>query len=109
MISKQWLEVHFTDRVEKREIRPDPDNAQLGVTDSACPNCTTSPLVVRASSPTIDTNRADTLRGNGYAVCCGDPVGYVYAQRQTIFGLEEDRDVLQFGRARVYGTIGVRP
>jgi hypothetical protein len=34
---------------------------------------------------------------------CNDPVGWVYSERNTIFGVEEDRAVLEFGRARVYG------
>ena len=43
----------------------------------------------------------DTLRANGVAKCCGDSVGYIYAQTDTLFGLEEDSAVLD-GRARVY-------
>lgn len=105
---KQWLEIQFVDRTEEHEVRADPDNNQLGVTNCSCPNCTLFPLVIRASSPVIAVGKPDTIQGNGYAVCCGDPVGHVYAKRQTLFGLEEDRAVLEFGRARVYGRTVAR-
>lgn len=103
-----WIEIQFADRTERHEVRPDPDNSELGIVDRGCPGCTAYPLVVRASSPTIAAGHPDAIRGNGHARCCGDPVGYVYAKRDTLFGLEEDRAVLSFGRARVYSTSVVR-
>jgi hypothetical protein len=105
---KQWLEIQFADRVEKHELRADPENRGLGIVNRGCPGCHAFPLVLTASSPTIAHGKPDTMRANGHTKCCGDPVGYVYQQQDSLFGLEEDRAVLQFGRARVYGNTMVR-
>ena len=100
---RQWLEIQFSDRIESHAVRADAGSPTLGIVDCACPGCAAFPLVIRASAPRDATDRADTIEGNGHAACCGDPVGYVYAQRETLFGDEEDREVLIFSRARVYG------
>jgi len=101
---KQWLEIQFRDRSEEHEVRADPDNNQVGVVNRACPGCAAFPLLIHASSPVIAVGRPGVIQGNGYTRCCGDAVGYVYAKRETLFGLEEDRAVLEFGRARVYAA-----
>ena len=105
---KQWLEIQFANRTEKHELRADPDNREIGIVNRGCPGCHAFPLALVASSPQIAHGKTDTLRANGHTKCCGDQVGYVYQQQETLFGLEEDQAVLRFGRARVYSETVVR-
>lgn len=99
---RQWLEIQRESGIERRNVVAHADARTLGVTEGACPGCGAEPFLIRASSPQI--HAPQTLRGNGHAVCCGDPVGYVYATKDTLFGLEEDRAMLSpdHQRARVY-------
>lgn len=99
----QWLEILRTSGIDRRDVTPHPDSSSVGIVTGACPGCGVTPFLLHASSPHIATGKPDTLQGNGYAKCCGDPVGYVYAKKSTLFGLEEDRAILEFGRARIYG------
>lgn len=92
-----YLEINFADRVEHREIRKLND-AQAA--DGACPGCGVEPFILKLSGKHIHGH--DVLRYNGRCAACGDAVGYCYRRVETIFGLEEDRAVLEFGRARVY-------
>lgn len=99
---RQWLEIQREGGVDRRDVKAHPENSSLGVTEGTCPGCGAEPFLIYASSPTIHAPR--TLRANGHAVCCGDPVGYLYATKDTLFGLEEDRAMLSpdHQRARVY-------
>jgi hypothetical protein len=91
-----WLEIQRTTGVEHREITPD---GARGIATGLCPGCGATPLVVQGHGRHRYTR--DTFRVDGTALCCGDPVGHIYATMDTIFGLEEDEAVLN-GRARVY-------
>ena len=98
---RPWLEIQRATGVEKRCVDPHPNNRQIGVVEGPCPGCGSVPFLIQASSPEIYDR--STLRANGHAKCCGDAVGFVFVPKDTLFGLEEDRAVLVFGRARVYG------
>jgi hypothetical protein len=91
------LEIQRRDGIEQRNVRSLGGTAEA---DGACPGCNAVPfLVVGGGMQNIDDR---TVRANGRCQSCGDAVGYIYAERATIFGAEEDRAVLEFGRARVY-------
>lgn len=98
--ARQWLEIQRESGTDRRDVVPHPETSELGVAAGSCPGCGAEPFLLRASAPEIYDR--STLRGNGHAECCGDAVGFVYAVRDTLFGLEEDRAMLQWGRARVY-------
>lgn len=98
-----WLEIQRTAGIDHRDIKPEND---IGIADGACPGCNAEPFLVQGQG--AERYTADTLRANGIAKCCGDPVGFIYAERDTIFGEEEDQNVTTFARARVYGG-QVRP
>lgn len=66
---------------------------------SACPLCKgAAPLKVKGANRHHDH---DTHYADAIALCCGKPVGTIRVKVDTIFGIEEDRRVLN-GRARVY-------
>jgi hypothetical protein len=76
-------------------------NAPHAVVDGlACPFCkAAAPMGVLAKS---SVRGHDTVRGQGYAACCGAHIGgEIVVTIPTIFGLEEDDRVLN-GRCRVY-------
>ena len=91
------LEINRLSGIEKRGVRQ--LDAVLAA-DGACPGCNAEPFVLKLSGKHIHDR--DTLRLNGWCAKCGDAVGYCFQRVSTIFGLEEDRAVLEFGRARVY-------
>lgn len=93
-----WLEINRAGGIiEKRKLTPDGGRA---LAEGACPGCKAEPFYVAGSDPQhMPDDR--TLRSNGRSLCCGDAVGYLYARPDTVFGLEEDRNVLH-GRCRVY-------
>jgi hypothetical protein len=98
-----WLESQRSGGIERRDIKPEND---VGVAEGACPGCGANPFLVQGHG--IEAVGGGVYRAGGTAKCCGDSVGYLYAEEQTIFGAEEDRAVIEFGRARVYGG-GLRP
>ncbi len=91
---KTYLEIQRATCVEKRAVDRD------GKVEGICPGCSADPFIIKATRPEIyDDTRS---RSQSRSVCCNEAVGYVYTTRSTIFGAEEDRAVLEFGRARVY-------
>jgi hypothetical protein len=71
--------------------------------DGQCPSCKAGEegsfrCMGKASAQTVghDTNTAPAL-----ALCCGSEVGKIVVTMSTIFGIEEDRAVLN-ERSRVY-------
>ena len=100
MAAKIWLEIQRRDGIETRDVRPNPETADNAIVDGACPSCACEPFYVKGTHPRrMPDDR--TLRSGGYCLHCGDPVGWIYAQPDTLFGLEEDDRVLH-GRCRVY-------
>lgn len=94
-----WLEIQRITGIDRRDVTPLPEG-KLGLADGQCPGCGAEPFHVQGSD--LESLSADTFRANGRAACCGDAVGYLYARRDTLFGAEEDRAMLTFGRPRVY-------
>lgn len=93
-----YLEINYADgRVEKRRIKP---GGHIGTADGECPGCGVTPFLVQGSDRRIYDR--EIIIANGRCKDCGDAVGFIYARTDTLFGLEEDRAVLEFGRARVY-------
>lgn len=79
------------------------DHVVVGGVDK-CPSCgreceKETPFKVRGTgNHPIDH---DTFSANAVALCCGAWVGTIRVKVDTIFGIEEDRRVLN-GRCRVY-------
>jgi hypothetical protein len=97
-----WLEIQFANRVEKRAVTSEL-GAKSATAAGACPGCGTEPFLIQGSDRRTDPNRSrDQEMANGRCIACGDAVGYIYARHDTIFGLEEDKAIID-GRARVYG------
>jgi hypothetical protein len=93
-----WLDIQRATGIDRREVKP---GGHIGTASGACPGCGIEPFHVQGSSPhRMPDDR--TIRSGGHCVTCGDAVGWLYAQPDTMFGLEEDERVLN-GRARVYG------
>lgn len=92
-----YLEINRSTGIERRDVKP---AGHVGIASGECPGCGATPFCVQGSSPRrMPDDR--TIRSGGRCVSCGDAVGYLYAQPDTIFGLEEDERVMH-GRARVY-------
>lgn len=91
------LEIQRQDGIERRNVRSLGGTAEA---DGACPGCNAVPfIIVGGGMQNIDDR---TVRANGRCQSCGDPVGYIFADLPTLFGVEEDEAVLVRGRARVY-------
>lgn len=97
---KAWLEIQRTTGIDRRDVHPLTENPAIGVADGACPGCGSTPFLVQGGNLRIDDR--ETYKADGRSRCCGDLVGYLFCATDTVFGLEEDRAVLQ-ARARVYG------
>lgn len=97
---KAWLEITRLTGTDRREVRALADNTAIGLAEGECPGCGAVPFHVQGGNMRIKD--FETYIANGYSRCCGDRVGFITAKADTLFGLEEDRAVLQFGRARVY-------
>jgi hypothetical protein len=100
MTARYWLEINYRSGVELRDVRPLSYNSAIGIADGACPGCKSEPFEVQGSNLRFHDNQ--TYVANGRCRQCGDAVGYLFAEADTLFGLEEDRNVLIMGRARVY-------
>lgn len=70
--------------------------------DRACPACGALDAfgVVGKGRRISADDRA--WEADGFATCCGAPVGLIRHEPSTIFGVREDAEVLLHGRARVY-------
>ena len=104
-MSEFWLEIQRRDGTETREVTVHRQGI-YGIVEGNCPGCTCHPFHIHCEPrERVD---AETDRAGGRCMRCNDPVGWVYQRRGTIFGAEEDRAVIEFGRARVYGLEGPR-
>ena len=74
-------------------------NPQAGLAEGACPGCGVSPFLVVGAGLFRDGRR---WKSAGKCVACGDNVGWIFAEADTIFGEEEDRAVIEHARGRVY-------
>lgn len=92
-------------RLSGNETRAVTPGDLFGTAEGRCPGCGSEPFHVVGTE--IEKSEAGIVAG-GVSVCCRQNVGYLYAEPETLFGTEEDRAVLSFGRARVYGG-GIRP
>lgn len=93
-----FLEIERHSGNERRGVSTDP-TSQAGIAEGACPGCGITPFrVVGAGLFRIPRG----WKSGGKCVACGDSVGWVFIEAQTIFGTEEDERVLRHGRARVY-------
>jgi hypothetical protein len=81
---------------------PPSDEAQTYVTvvDGGCPFCSADPFRVRGERPR-DSSDDRATEADASCLKCGQDVGLLRVEMDTIFGVKEDRAVLQ-GRARVY-------
>ncbi len=95
-----WLEIQRRSGIDKRLLSAEV-GASRALAAGSCPGCGATPFLVFCRGHERIDN--ETLRGGGVSDCCGENVGYVFARSSTIFGREEDENVLLRGRARVYG------
>lgn len=91
------LEIERTSGIDGRYV------TRGGVADGACPGCGVTPFVI-VTHPGEPFGHG-ALRAGARCRACGEAVGWFYTNEQapTLFGAEEDRAVLEFARARVYG------
>lgn len=93
-----WLEIQRrSGEIDKREIEP---SAIHGEAEGRCPGCGSLPFLVAGIG--VESMGGGVFRAGGKCVGCDDSVGYIFAKEETLFGTEEDRAVLEFGRGRVY-------
>jgi len=97
------LEIQRLGGVDERRVDP---GEIFGIAEGLCPGCGTTPFRVQGLG--LEGDAEHGYRAGGVSVCCQQNVGWIYAVPETLFGSEEDRAVLSFGRARVYGG-GIRP
>jgi hypothetical protein len=95
---KFWLEIQRLSGIDRRGINP---GTTAGIAEGACPGCGAEPFLVQGHG--TEAMGGGVYRVAGTAACCGDSVGYVFAEEQTLFGAEEDRAMSTFARCRVYG------
>lgn len=95
---KFWLEIQRRgDVIDRRAIIAAPI---VGTADGSCPGCGVTPFLVQGCNAGLIA--AGLYRAGGYCRNCGDAVGYIFAEEQTVFGAEEDRAMSEFARCRVY-------
>jgi hypothetical protein len=85
--------------VDRRVVHPKKDERVARV-DGACPGCGADPFLIQCHPPEPHDDR--TWRAGARCDACDDPVGWVYFPANTLFGIEEDVNVLVRGRCRVY-------
>lgn len=93
-----YLEIQRLSGIDRRDITVEEG---AGIATGTCPGCGCHPFVVAGHS--VVQLGGGRSRSCGQCLSCADPAGHIYAEPDTIFGAEEDRVVLDFGRARVYG------
>ena len=96
----------LTVTIDGVERRLDPETESARVLDLAtCPRCGYKPHPergVRVQGKGKRITGHDVYEADGYAACCGQPLGTIRAVVSTVFGVEEDERVLYHGRCRVY-------
>lgn len=93
-----YLEIQRHSGNERRAVVGDP-TSQAGIAEGACPGSGVSPFrVVGAGLFRITRG----WKSGGKCCACGDSVGWIVAESDSLFGREEDENVLVRGRARVY-------
>lgn len=93
---KVWLKM-----LGKKFVARVPEHGAMAVEVNApCPACGTCPMFVKGTTgPRIKNN--DTYVSDAVCTKCGDEVGELYAQVDTLFGIEEDERIRN-GRWRIY-------
>lgn len=95
------LHIQRQSGVDQRKVRRNPDGPATLIASGACPGCATEPFLIRLVTKADPQDDDRTLVAGSRCVRCGDNVGYVHIKADTLFGLREDRAVLD-GRWRVY-------
>lgn len=97
-MKKAVLYIQRESGIDKRAITST-SGSPVGTAAGKCPGCGAEPFLVQGGNLRRKDDR--TLMADGRCVACRDPVGYIYAKPDTLFGLEEDARMLN-GRCRVY-------
>jgi phenylpropionate dioxygenase-like ring-hydroxylating dioxygenase large terminal subunit len=84
---------------EQRAVTTNEDGTEATAAGT-CPHCGVEPFAIAGGGMRIATDDR-AYEADGRCVVCGEPVGLIRAEAETIFGLTEDEAVLR-GRARVY-------
>ncbi len=92
-----YLEINHAAGTEQRAVKSYGNFAEA---EGACPGCKADPFYIQGGGRIRISD--DTYRANGRCRNCDDAVGYIFAKVETIFGLEEDENMLLRSRCRVY-------
>jgi hypothetical protein len=97
------MKLHVEIDGTRRDARLPHEQADHVRVEGACPSCKTCNddtfrCIGKASAQRVDH---DTITAPALALCCGAEVGKLVVTMNTLFGIEEDRAVLN-GRPRVY-------
>lgn len=106
-----WLEIERRSGIDRRTCaKPYTregvpwEAAPYVIAEGVCPGCGAECFrvrgcgIVNADEP---PGAGQAYKAGGRCVDCGEAVGWLYTEIETLFGLEEDRAVLH-GRCRVY-------
>lgn len=84
-----------------RAFAAPPAGSSAADVGGACPHCGTMPLRARGVGPQILGDRR--YESAAHCADCDAHVGTLVATPATLFGIREDRAVIEHGRARIYG------
>lgn len=96
------MEIRFTpdDGGKALAAKRPHENADHVIVDGACPACKVTPFKVAGFAGTMVTGH-DTYTAPAACVACRGARGTLVAKVNTLFGIEEDINVM--ARCRVYG------
>lgn len=83
---KLWLEIQRRSGIEKRRVTA---QDHVGLVEGPCPGCGED-FAIQCANMRRQGNR---YIADARCVRCNDPVGYCYAEPDTLFGLAEDEAV----------------
>lgn len=100
-MAKIYLDTQNTDFADKDrpKRRFMEDCGSYGIFAGSCPACGAKPFKAQGNGRRERDDR--DIVADGFCVDCGKPVGLIVVETNTLFGLKEDRRVLQ-GRIRIY-------
>lgn len=106
-MKKLWFEPNTEPPAEPKKIKlkkPEPDVVAVEVPEMKCP-CGAEPLFICGAGKRISPNpklRHDTYEADAVCIKCNAHVGKLFAQMNTLFGLEEDEAVGRIAGVKIY-------
>lgn len=93
------MKLEFKTKEKAMEIALPAPGSAFAVVEIDCPNCGEEGPIKVAGTTQVEEGRQ--IKSQAQARCCGRPVGELVLTEDSLWGIEEDRAVLE-GRARVY-------